>query len=112
MRPEEIILMAREAGIKFAPAQFSGVLEAEVSEFDVERFAALVAAWARRTPYSVNIAISALEQERARGYREGKAAEREACAQVCDEKAAEIRLYCNPTHVVECAAAIRKRGAP
>ena len=83
MTPEEIILMAREAGIKFAPAQFSGVLEAEVSEYDLARFAALVAA-----------------------------AEREACAQVCDEKAAKIRLYCNPTHVVECAAAIRKRGAP
>ena len=55
MTPNEIIAMAREAGMNLTPAQFSGVLEDEVDEFELERFAALVAA-----------------------------KEREACAQVCE----------------------------
>jgi hypothetical protein len=36
--------MAREAGIKFSPAQFSGVLEAEIDEFSLKDFEALVRA--------------------------------------------------------------------
>ena len=48
---------------------------------DLERFAALVAA-----------------------------REREACAQVCDAKAHEVRLWCNESNVIACAAAIRARG--
>lgn len=34
----------------------------------------------------------------------------EACAQVCDAKAHEVRLWCNESNVVACAAAIRERG--
>jgi hypothetical protein len=49
--------MAREAGIEFSPAQFSGVLEAEIDEFSLKDFEALV-----------------------------RADEREACAKVCDEQ--------------------------
>ena len=40
------------------------------------------------------------------------AAEREACAQVCDAKAHEVRLWCNESNVVACATAIRARGTP
>jgi hypothetical protein len=36
--------MAREAGMKFSPAQFSGVLEAEIDEFSLETLVALVRA--------------------------------------------------------------------
>jgi hypothetical protein len=36
--------MAREAGIKFSPAQFAGVLEAEIDEFSLKAFEALVRA--------------------------------------------------------------------
>lgn len=35
--------LAKEAGINLTPAQFSGVLEDEVSEFELENFAQLVA---------------------------------------------------------------------
>ena len=38
------------------------------------------------------------------------AAEREACAQVCDAKAHEVRLWCNESNVIACATAIRERG--
>lgn len=44
MARDEVIAMAREAGMNLTPAQFSGVLEDEVDEFKLERFAALVAA--------------------------------------------------------------------
>jgi len=40
----DTIDMAREAGIKFSPAQFSGVLEAEIDEFSLKDFEALVRA--------------------------------------------------------------------
>jgi hypothetical protein len=36
--------MAREAGMKFSAAQFSGVLEAEIDEFSLKAFEALVRA--------------------------------------------------------------------
>ena len=70
MTREDIIRMAREAGL----TEFGGV-----TEQNIERFAALVAA-----------------------------AEREACARLCDE-------ICDDPHVVLhvgtiCAAAIRARG--
>lgn len=41
---KDVIELAREAGMKFVPAQFSGVLETETDEFTVASFAALVAA--------------------------------------------------------------------
>jgi len=39
-----VIEMAREAGMNLTPAQFSGVLEDEIDEFQIERFAELVRA--------------------------------------------------------------------
>ena len=38
-------------------------------------------------------------------------AEREACAQVCDAKAHEVRLWCNESNVIACATAIRERNS-
>lgn len=35
----------------------------------------------------------------------------EEAAKVCDEKAQEIRLWCNKVHVTDCAQAIRTRFA-
>lgn len=34
--------LVKQAGINLTPAQFSGVLEDEVSEFDLEKFAELI----------------------------------------------------------------------
>ena len=42
--------------------------------------------------------------------RKAVAKEREACALVCDAKAHEVRLWCNESNVIACAAAIRARG--
>ena len=44
MTHEEIIAMAREAGINLSPAQFSGVQEAETDEFALAELAALAVA--------------------------------------------------------------------
>ena len=38
------------------------------------------------------------------------AKEREVCALVCEAKAHEVRLWCNKSNVIACAAAIRARG--
>ena len=76
-----VIEMAREAGINLTPAQFSGVLEDEIDEFQLEHFAELV-----------------------------RADEREACAKVC-ETTPKIRAYGNNRALQdECAAAIRNRN--
>ena len=87
MNHEDIIAMAQEAGLgTLLPAKMAGstLLPATwvgTHQGTLERFAALVAA-----------------------------KEREACAQVCDAKAHEVRLWCNESNVVACAAAIRARG--
>lgn len=39
-----------------------------------------------------------------------EAKEREACAQVCDDKAHAVRFLCNESNVIACAAAIRARS--
>ena len=50
--------------------------------------------------------------ERFAALVEAKAAakEREACAQVCDDKAHAVRFLCNESNVIACAAAIRARS--
>jgi len=76
---KDVIELAREAGMKFAPAQFSGVLETETDEFTVASFAALVAA-----------------------------RERERCAQLCETVARSWAFHiAAPSAAKECAAAIR-----
>ena len=80
MTQDEIIAMAKEAGI-WIPM---GSEKSEAMD-SLERFAALVEAKAA-------------------------AKEREACAQVCDDKAHAVRFLCNESNVIACAAAIRARG--
>ena len=48
MTRDDIIKLARAVGMNLTPAQFSGVLEADIDEFQLERFAKLVAAVERR----------------------------------------------------------------
>jgi hypothetical protein len=79
MNREDIIKLAREAGVnlKDDPEKASGVGNAIVSYYDLERFANLVAA-----------------------------AEREACAAICDRfQARDVGMQ-----PAECAGAIRARG--
>ena len=82
MTQDEIIAMAREAGFDMSrlPSIRAANVYGEVND-ELARFAALVAA-----------------------------KEREACALVCDAKAHEVRLWCNESNVIACAAAIRARG--
>lgn len=95
MTHDEIMAMAREAGFRTGqlnlsngpPVPFIAPASGTSCMFELERFAALVAA-----------------------------AEREACAQVCDHYATALDYGSSPyTHSRECkqaAAAIRARGKP
>ena len=93
MNQDEIIAMAREAGFRTGhidltvgdPVPFIAPASGTSCIVEVQRFAALVA-------------------------EKAAAKEREACALVCDAKAHEVRLWCNESNVIACAAAIRARG--
>ena len=95
MTQDEIIAMAKEAGmvtgpnLLFSEGQRYRSLGAprNIKERHLLRFAALVEAKAA-------------------------AKEREACAQVCDDKAHAVRLWCNESNVIACAEAIRARTQP
>ena len=90
MTTDDIIAMAREAGFRAGqinlsngpPVPFIAPASGTNCMGELERFAALVAA-----------------------------KEREACAQVCDAKAHEVRFWCNESNVIACAAAIRERNS-
>ena len=86
MEHEEIIAMAREAGIEFQ--SHVGVLGRT------------------NTTTSGSQSIDKIQ----RLIELAAAKEREACALVCDAKAHEVRLWCNESNVIACAAAIRARG--
>ena len=105
MNKDDVTRWAREAGInlKDAPEKASGVGSAIVSYYDLKRFAQ--AAYA---------AGAAAEQEKfaADLIEYGKAmaaAEREACAKLCDEQQELVgaEMCCV---AMNCAAAIRARG--
>ena len=106
MTTDDIICMAREAGAMFD--HMTWVERDLVPVF--ERFANLVATAERERI----IAANAPEIEKVNVYikalQDAVAAEREACAYLCDRVAEEDR------HVDEqaelCAFAIRERGAP
>lgn len=109
MTRDEITLMAREAGIALPAGPFP-----ERGSFtlpELLNFARTVADKARHTPGTVSIATNVLEQERARGYRQGMAAEREACAQASEQQAKRWPDYRARYAASECAAAIRQRAA-
>ena len=83
MNQNEIMAMAREAGLLPDNSHPTPETRAMRKRCEVvKRFAALVAA-----------------------------KEREACALVCDAKAHEVRLWCNESNVIACAAAIRERNS-
>lgn len=95
---EDIIRMAREAGISVFDA-----IKTVVSDQDgLERFAALVAsrvaAHVRETEFNPD--WSNYQQ----GVKDGAAAEREACAELC------VKLAVGGGFAADCAAAIRARG--
>lgn len=55
-------------------------------------------------------AVAVWERFAALVEAKASAKEREACAQVCDDKAHAVRFLCNESNVIACAAAIRARG--
>ncbi len=118
MKRDDIISMAREAGFvtglrdyAYGDGSMPYVQSLATSTFlpELERFAALVAAEAIK--YGPDYKV---------GYADGVAAEREACAKVCDDferaKWESVKnitenggrlAFAGPMH---CAAAIRARG--
>ena len=82
MNRDDVIRWAREAGMEqdgdnfFSPSHE----EIDVHITDLERFAALVAAHVRETEFKPDW------NKYQQGLADGAAAEREACAKVCDEK--------------------------
>ena len=108
MKREDIIRMAEEAGM--TPITHASTADVICSRDSLECFASLVAAAERERI----IAANAPEIEKLNVYikalEDAVAAEREACAYLCDRVAEENR------HVDEqaelCAFAIRERGAP
>ena len=95
MTRDDIIRMAREAG-------FAGWLaETDFVTTSFERFAALVAAEKDKE-------IMALVQAAALVA----AAEREACAELCQEMEDRENPYERNVAVLDCASAIRARGEP
>jgi hypothetical protein len=104
MTRENIIRMAREAGFKrhHNPDLYDYMV---VSDEAIERFAALVEdAQARRMHDEGMVTVGYMRQQ--------IAAEREACAKVCDqmEQEAEGTECCKWPTPADCAHAIRARG--
>ena len=80
----DTIDMAREAGIEVSPAQFSGVLEAEIDEFSLKAFEDIVRADERE------------ETDRLRA--------------LCDELLSELYVYRASKYLKDTTEAIRARG--
>ena len=97
----DTIELAREAGIKFSPAQFSGVLEAEIDEFSLKAFEALVRADERNRTWT--------KEHWSEFERSIAAADRETCAKVC-EGYTDNSDADHESHGYACAAAIRARS--
>ena len=98
MNREQIIRMAREAGVK--DWWDSGNDNAAALLECLERFAALVAAAEREHNMQMqNILIDAAVK-----------AEREACAKVCEETTAAWTQHLYNEGCMDCAKAIRARG--
>ena len=107
-----VIEMAREAGMNLTPAQFSGVLEDEIDEFQLERFAELVRADEReKYKWDVHSCGPTCTKVACVAMREAVEAEREACAKVCEELpfVGEFRQWERAT-LKDCATAIRARS--
>lgn len=106
MNRNDILRIAEEAGFE---SNSLGMTYTSGSLSDLlERFAVLVAAAERERI----IAANAPEIEKVNGYikalEDAVAAEREACAVVCDKLGDEFA----DANAADCASAIRERGAP
>ena len=106
MRPEELIQMAREAGIEEAYSLQHDQVLVHFKNGSLERFADMVSdAEAKRIHDEGMVTVGHM--------REQIAAEREACAQVCDEASIP---HPDETHsdaqwaLLKIAVAIRARG--
>ena len=105
MTQDEIIRMAREAG--FSDHYIGGM------KYELERFVALVAAHERE---KLKVVFEELEREvkteLINAINAAVELEREACAKVCDDYAAELdqnKSYWDAA-AMNCAAAIRARS--
>ena len=97
MTQDEIIRMAREAGIGGISEYYGFVPFSTFGTKELERFAALVAAHEReKWEQALPIAMDAMMLQ-----------EREACAKVCEELGNEYALELDRNN---CAAVIRARG--
>lgn len=133
MRRDDTLRMAREAGLCTSTGACALVGGADLTPF-LQRFADLAVAdfLAHTPPPPIMVSAADIDLELLRNMltkaphmpilpmpteptpeavAAAVAAEREACAQVCDAKAHEVRLWCNESNVIACAAAIRARGA-
>ena len=102
MNTEDIIRMAKEVGM-------AGMLTDVVTNLEeLERFAVLVAAAEREAIKwnSIHSCHADCQNPACVIVREAVAAEREACAKVCDEAG----VWIDGEWTVDCAAAIRARG--
>lgn len=112
MTRDEIIRMAREVGIKYRGFgdEFYSPYSDGVEIEQMQAFAQLVAA---HTLANVDPSKFMSYQE---GYEAGAAAEREACAKVCDDRVSAYKYATDPwaqEHINEArhlGAAIRARG--
>ncbi len=93
MTRDDIIRMAREAGVPLA----------------CERFAALIAAEKDKQIAFLKESHDAIREL---AYKTGVEAEREACARVCEETTASWSQYVYKRGCADCAAAIRARSEP
>lgn len=123
MNRRDIIRMAREAGLGATLTHDGGKPRVWIEGADwhdeLERFAALVATevdknWVQGKA-KISVPTATMEQEfnnyHRLGYKAGAAAEREACARVCDEVAADLYMDSDAfKEVHRCAKAIRARG--
>lgn len=96
MNREEIIRMAREAGWDL---EWGGTTIEQV-----QSFAALVAAYVRETEFKLGWT------NYWQGCIDGAAAEREACARVCEQVTAAWSEMEYNEGCMDCAEAIRARG--
>ena len=97
MKRDDVIRMAQQWG------DWNGET-VEFNDVGLERFAALVAA-AKEQELLANIRHHIVQAE-----ERGAAAEREACAQVCEEWGATTNMEQGRLAGNKCAAAIRARG--
>jgi hypothetical protein len=96
MTQDEIIEMAREAGLATTYGGYRDWVEAGPRKYRLVTFAKLVAAKAFQNGYEKGI----------EAFNEAVGLEREACAKVCDSfQARDVGMQ-----PAECAGAIRARG--